>query len=470
MATTPVTPAPSSAPLSPSPSVYSQVASLTSGVVDSLASKATDTTDTLTSQSVEDETETTTPPTGETPKPEASVGAADTTSQTGTEINPYDTDDSDIPQASLDVILQAPRGKEIYQGYKALQELAKPLTIGANGQTEGGIGHIPTVDQARNYFLAYKDRVMMDGDLNSGNPQQIGRFLNHVFDPNRGPQNTSIASSIAPVLAAQPELYAAAMEPFLDHYREAIMERFKEAKTEEMKDALWYAATILNKDLKGEYLKPPQEGGAAQTQADPLAEERAQLAAERADLNRVRSQSGMAQRQAWNGAYNREVADSLVAELDKALEPLKKMHEGVPRVYQAVRKQFHDDIVSAVQRNTHAMDLFGVSADAAMRAGSLQSAQELAKAYLGMALPVIRRERAKFLTEAGVVAQRQNEARHTELATIDANRTVGNGSGGAAAPVVNGTPLKKEPNELHSDYVNRMVKAATAGVARNLMR
>src|ERR1041385_7828200 len=192
MATTPVTPAPSSAPPASSPSAYQQLSDMTSGVADSFKS------DTGPSQAnVPDEG----PPPANTesaqPPAETSVNA-DTTAKPEVEPNPYDETppDAEIPQATLDVVLKTPRGQEIYQGYKAMKELGKPVE-------QGGIGHVPTVDQARNYFMAYRDRVMMDGDLNSGNPQQIGRLLNHIFDPQRGEANIPIAQNLATSLANQ---------------------------------------------------------------------------------------------------------------------------------------------------------------------------------------------------------------------------------------------------------------------------
>ncbi len=107
---------------------------------------------------------------------ETSVNTADTTAQTQQteqqhEPNPYEADDAetDIPPATLDTLLQTPRGKEIYQGYKAMRELGKPVA-------EGGIGHVPTIDQTRTYYGAYRDRALMDGDLASGDPSKVGRF------------------------------------------------------------------------------------------------------------------------------------------------------------------------------------------------------------------------------------------------------------------------------------------------------
>lgn len=465
MATQVTPPAASTPPPASSPTMYERVAAATA---EPSTSSATSSEPSQAAGSGGTDYDDANAPATETTGTETSVKAADTTAQPQqTETNPYETDDTetDVPQTTLDQLLLTPRGKEIYQGYKAMRELGKPID-------QGGIGHIPTIDQTRTYFQTYRDRKMMDGDLNSGDPTKVGRFVNsYLFNPERGEANLGIASQIAPSLAQQPELYAAVMEPFLGHYQQVLLDKFKETPetNKELKDALWYAATVLNKDLKGEYLKPPPGTAAKNGQpqeADPLAEERAQIARERQELEQMRGQSTQAQTRAWSGAYQSTVASSIMGELDKALAPLKALHEKSPVMYQAARKQFHDDIVAAVSQNGPAMELFNVTANDAMRAGTRESAQYLAKAYIDMAIPAIRAARKKFLEGAGVGAQMQNNALHSELATIDANKTAGNGSGGASRPNTASFSTDKLPGETQSDRMLRLVRDMTKGVVR----
>lgn len=467
MATTPVIPTSNSAPPTSSPSAYQVLSDASAGVVDSFKS------DSSGSQADETVAEPVTPPTGtESAQPDAQTSVnADTTAQAQAEPNPYDdpAPDTDVPQATLDVILKTPRGQEIYQGYKTLRELGKPVD-------QGGIGHVPTADQAKNYFLAYKDRVMMDGDLNSGNPQQIGRMLNHVFDPQRGQANIPIAQSLATSLANQPELYAAALEPFLKHYQSSIMERFAEAKTDDVKDALWLAAQILNKDLNGEYMPSPNGNGTVPSNGavnghanvpDPLARERADIQRERQELDQARQQSFQAQSKAWANSYGGEVQRTLLGEIDKALAPVKSMHSKAPILYEGLRDKFHDTVVNMIHSDTTAMELFGVAQREAQRAGSAQSAQALAKRYMDMAIPKIRAARLDFLNKAGWVAQQRNDNTHSELATIDSNRTAGGGNGSSPSPS-NGAAITRGKEETHGDFILRMTRAATSGAAKRL--
>ncbi len=467
MATTTIPPAASTAPTS-SPSAYEQLSSISAGVADSFKS------DSSGSQAEETPPDSSSSsPDTESAQPDAQTSVnADTTAQAQSEPNPYDdfvAPDADVPQATLDVILKTPRGQEIYQGYKTLRELGKPVE-------QGGIGHVPTADQAKNYFMAYRDRVMMDGDLNSGNPQQIGRLLNHIFDPQRGQANVPIAQNLATSLAAQPELYAAALEPFLKHYQSSILERFAEAKTDDVKDALWLAAQILNKDLNGEYMPSPDGNGAAPTNGqvngrasgpDPLARERAEIQRERQQLEQARNQSFQAQSKAWANSYGGEVQRNLLGEIDKALAPIKSTYSKAPIVYEGLRDKFHDHIVNMIHSDTTAMELFGVAQREAQRAGSMQSAQALAKRYMDMAIPKIRAARLDYLNKAGWVAQQRNDNTHSELANIDSNRTAGGGNGASPAPS-NGTAITRGKDEPHGDFILRMTRAATSGAAKRL--
>lgn len=388
--------------------------------------------------------------------------------------NKYDDPgfDVDIPQTTLDAVMQQPRGREIVQGYKVLGELAKPLD-------KGGIGHIPTIEQARNYYLAHRDQRLMENDLNSANPQQVGRFLNHIFNDQRPKEaQVAIASSLVPALANNPELYAIVMEPFLEQYRESVMERLKETRgykdnvADEEADALWFAAQILNKDLKGEYLKPdtaPQNGTVVTTGPDPLARERQELATQRAEIDRFRQQQSQQQQASWMNAYNQNVGQSLYNEIDAALEPLKEVYKNAPSMFAAARRQLHDEVVAGVTGNRHAMELHGVTMNDSFRAGSLQSAQDAAKQYINMATQVLRQRRRAFLEGAGLSSQRQIEQRHSEAAAVDANRGVGNGSGGHPGPVQS-APVTKGDKETQADFVSRMVKAATSKATRGMLR
>lgn len=368
------------------------------------------------------------------------------------ESNPYEQDDeTDVPPQTLNTLLQTDRGRLIYQSHKTLREFQKPLE-------QGGIGHVPSVEQIRDYYGSYRDRVIMDHDLASGNPQQAERMLNFLFDPQRGAGTNLVASQLAPTLAKlNPETYAAAAQPFITNYAGALYERYQQARDsgdEKLRSALWYAANVANYDMTGEWLKdqPPAMNAGGQ-QADPLAEQRAALAAERAEIDRARQEQAQQQANSWRESVTANIGKAVYGEIDKALIPLKS--SASPRIYEALRKEFHDNIVAKAANDRHAWDLYNVKVAQARRDPNI----DLAAEYVRLVSPVIKAERKKFLEEAGVTVMQQNNARHDELRQVDQHKGLSNGAGTPGAP--KGPQLVRDYGESQRDFNLRQFKALT---------
>ncbi len=155
--------------------------------------------------------------------------------------------------------------------------------------------------------------------------------------------------------------------------------------------------------------------------------------------------------------------------MDQALDKLKVLYANAPTTYNALRRQFHDEIVAAVNSNQIRMDLHNTNFGHAHRAGTLQSAHAIADAYRDMARDIIRANRKRFLEGAGAAVLQTNQQRHSEAAAIDQNRGVTGGSGGVPGPVQT-PPLTREKGEPQGDFMLRMAKAATSNAARALAK
>ncbi len=368
------------------------------------------------------------------------------------ESNPYEqNDEADVPPETLNTLLHTDRGRQIYQSHKTLREFQKPVE-------QGGIGHVPTVEQVRDYYGSYRDRVLMDHDLASSNPQQAERMLQFLFDPQRGAGPQTVASQLAPTLAKlNPETYAAAAQPFITNYAGALYQRYQEAREsgdEKLRSALWYAANIANYDMTGEWLKdaPPSVNGTG-GQPDPLAERKAALDAQEAEIQQQRQQQSQQQEQQWRQNVTAKIGTAVMSEIDKALAPLKK--SAAPRIYEALRREFHDKVVGqAPTMDRHAWDLYNVKVQQARRDPSI----DLSAEYVRMISPVLKAERKKFLEEAGVNLLEQNESRHAELRQVDQHKGVSNGAGaGPGSP--KGAPLVRDYGESQRDFNLRQFKA-----------
>ena len=390
--------------------------------------------------------------------------------------NPYEReDDGEFKPQTLSEIIKTPEGRRMYAHDKAMRALAKPTE-------QGGIHHIPTVDQIKQYYGDHRELALMTHDLASGNPQQAGRLLGHLFDARRGDGVNTVAEQLIPALARSnpaalskmlpqlaslekinPEAYKEAGAPFITNYGKALWDRV-EAMADppkwegSLKQALYYAAQAVHKDLTGEYR--PQDGQpqqAVQAKDDPLSERASVLAQKEAKIAEFeRNQRETAVRQ-WTGEFGKQVEAGLFAEFDKALAPLKKMYEATPAKYTRARKDFHQQIVNDVPRNREAWELYQVRVADAQRSGAPEKMEAAAKEYVRLAVPVITAKRKAFLEEEGVAVQNQSNARHAELRSIDSKTAIN----GGAAPLSpgKGQPLVKLPGESAADFNLRQLRA-----------
>lgn len=373
------------------------------------------------------------------------------------EANPYDQpdDDGDFKPQTLTEILKTPDGKKMYANHKALREITK------------AIGHAPTVEQAKQYYGAFRDWSLMNEDLRSGSPQQADRLITHLFNPQRGEGAQIVAAQFAPTLAkSNPEAYEAAAQPFISNYGNALWSRFNEMpdppKWEgSLKQSIYNAAQAVSKDLTGKYrdIKGAKAVNGAQPAAhdDQFAQQRADLEAREAKLAEHQKQQATATQQQWTQSVESKIRDGVDAELDKALAKAKSAYGNAPRIYGALKKEFHEDIRKGVPQNKAAWDIFQANLAEARRSGSPDAVDGLVKDYIRLAEPVIRANRNKYLEEAGVAVVKANDAQHADLRSIDSHKAPSNG--GAPVKPTKGPALERLPGESQQAFNLRQLRA-----------
>lgn len=407
------------------------------------------------------DTQTESQPTGETGTSEQSADAT-ATQTTQAEENPYNVevdDTQEIPKPTLDGILQTPRGKEIYQNHKIIAELAKPIE-------QGGIGHVPSVEQIRDYHAAYRDRVIMDHHLSSGDPKGAEAFIQFAMGKERGKGAEVVAQNLASTLASSnPDAYVAASLPFVGNYANGLWDRFKEIPPNQDgtwspdKHDLYRAAQMVHKDITGNWMALEDLGLATPgiAKVDPLAGERQRLNEQQEQIRRERAQSDQAFTQRWDNSVASDIGTKLYSELDKALAPLKKMHESAPKLYEAARKDFHDTVLNTVRGNKHAWDMYQVRLADSRRLGTPEAAQKVSQEFMSMAVSAIKTHFREYLKQYGVVLKGTSDNRHTQLSTIDSKRDVG--SNGSSPTPGKGSFPQRLPGETASDYNFRLLKS-----------
>lgn len=374
------------------------------------------------------------------------------------EIDPYADLDESGDQTAIEAFLKTPRGREVYANHKLVEQLAKPTT-------QGGIGHVPSVQQVKQYFKAHRDAVAMGTDFTSGDPARVANFFAHWFGADQNgqfrPSSMAALQHLEPTLARiGPEAYERVAAPVLERYQKALVADWRaENKDPELKRALLVAAHVLHNRLNDEWLEAGKEdaawgGGATMpTTASPGRPGRAELDAEWQQLNQAKQASQRQLQNQWDAKLDQSETATLSSEIDKALKPLADMRSKTPEMYEALKERMAKQIRTAVQADPELWNLYQAKVELARRTGNPAAIEGVMKEYLGLAGPVIREKRGPFLKGAGVATRKQSDDRHAQLRSIASH----------TAPANNGAPVRKsiapasspKPGESKDDYMAR---------------
>jgi len=394
---------------------------------------------------------------------ETSEQTADATAAAQPSEDPYaEYDESgEVDKPTLDTLLQTARGRQIYQGYKYTRELAKPTT-------EGGIGHVPTIDQTRQYFFNHAARVEMDQDYiggAGGDPQAMAKWTDYWFGKRDGNDQltalkTGAAGRFVQALSQiNPEAYVEAATPIMGTYLESLWTRYEQTADPKSKEAMWTAYQMVHKDLTGEYRNV--NGGASpqqqqQGQSDPLAAERAQLQQGLSDLTQRQQAEQGARANQLNGHIINTSIGALYGEIQKAVgHYLKPLQESQPAVFKATVQQFVNQVKEGVSADPQLWQLFVADLREAQRQGTPQAIQNAVNHYLRLARPVIAAKRKEFLKQAGVNIMEQSNGRHAQLGQIASHKGPTNG---APSQQSISTVGKRGANESLDDFSARRMK------------
>jgi hypothetical protein len=216
----------------------------------------------------------------------------------------------------------------------------------------------------------------------------------------------------------------------------------------------------MHKDLTGNWrsladlgLEAPARTG---VQADPLAQQRQDLEARETELQRQREATAREVAQRWEGGVAQDIGSTFYAEIDKALAPIKEAQKNTPKLYEALRKDFHDTVINTIHRNRQAWQMYMVKLAEARKVGTPDAAQGIARDFIKMATPAIAAHKFKFLKDAGIAVKSTSDVRHAELKSIDSHR--GTSNGGSAPAPNKGNPLARMPGESASDFNLRQLR------------
>lgn len=400
-------------------------------------------------------------------EPETSVESADATapeSETAAaseEFDPYADleDDIDTQPATLDQVLKTPVGKRMYQGYKFTKELSKPTT-------DGGIGHLPSVQDVKTYFAAHRGQTAMWQDYTSGDPARIGKFLGHWFGPDQQtgqmrPASVAALEHLEPMLASNPEAYGLIASPVMSRYGTTLIDKWQSATEPKLKDALYQAAQIVHHDLTGEWLPETafKANGQSTQNGQPVVNpDRQALDAEWQRLNAAKQQAVRETQGQWNAKLEHSEKATISSELDKALKPILEMKIKTPELYESLKDRMSAQVNAALRVDPEVWGLYQAKVEAARRTGNPAAIEKVIESFVALAIPVIRAKRGPFLKGAGVVIKQQSNDKHAQLRDIASHAAPSNTGVAVKRSVVPASAPK--PGESREEYRERRLVEA----------
>ena len=382
-----------------------------------------------------------------------------------------DPKDKVDPDSEIGALLATPRGRRIYSAHKTMVALAG--LPDADDPTKGGIGHVPSVEQVKDYYASYVDHQSMAADFVSGEPEKADTFVKHWFGRDEQgrsrPGSAEMMQRMAEVLPhVNHEAYAAFAAPAIDTfiegmYRQAAAEADPDIKASLIKGAQvtewWFSGGTQG----GKFRDPanaaaPQQPGQPQ-QADPRI----------AHAERIIAQSQQhTQKQAaekWT-AFDTNVTTSakkaISYDVDQALKPLKDAVHSM--VYESLKDRFVAEVEKGLAQNRDGTRQFDVRKGQAKASMSEADVKELVRIRRQQASQIILAKRPEFIKAAGADLVDQSTKRHAQLQQTS-QRTAPNAS---QVPVQRdiSAALERNPGESSADYMTRKIKSDMTATAR----
>lgn len=358
-------------------------------------------------------------------------------------------EDPDTPEQLLNGVLDpnSTRGQKIWHAYSLVRDLVKP-------ESEGGIGHEPTVEDVRIYHGNHLTLNQMLTDFES----QPGTFIAGManVNPEAAAQMITELPKVLDKMAAENPHMAKAQEGLYEAVNEATVTGLVDlakGSTGDMQKFYFNLAKNLKYFISGG--KVTLQDTMLAEPLDPLANERKQLEARE---QRLQSEEQQRAKRMWEG-FRTTLFTGLDNKLADTFAWPKEIQENFYFGDLSARKMA--EVRSAVGSSNVArseLDAIMNRAQAQLRAGQDVSAtmQQFQQTYLKYARPHIARIRADVLSKAGTLKPAATAARTGQQTPAPA----------AASAVTPPSlmPDKKKPGEGFEDYALRVMNQALTGV------
>ncbi len=371
------------------------------------------------------------------------------------EAQPEVEDDSQKPAITN---LEESRWKRVHGGYKWAQEVGKALgVVGEDGRVD--LTLFPSVDEIKGMRSAYSDRIAMEHDFSSADPQNAQTFVTNwnKFSPD----------GMAAVARVMPDMLASGNQAAYVALAQPVMGRFLDymykapgVDTPELKQRLLDAARLTEwwmngMPAEGGYRTDQQIQGVPGQQQPPDAREQRLTQREQ----QIRDYEQKTVSAAWDGfatQVNASIKTTLDTEVDKSLASLKPLYPN-ESVFKAVRNDFLSQFRQTLARDGVAQRQFEVAIEQARRTRSAEDQQALVTQYMTMARRALHTIRGPFVTNNSKGFKQASDARHTALQRSAAK--VGPTTAAAPRPQGITTKLERRTGESGAEFQHRGILA-----------
>lgn len=353
--------------------------------------------------------------------------------------------------------LDESRWKRVHAGYKWTQEVGKALGIvGEDGRVD--LSLFPSMDEVKGMRGAYSDRIAMEHDFASADPQNAQTFIENwnQFSPQG---MAAVAERLPEILAtANQQAYQAMASPVLGRFLD-FMYKAPQVEDGALRQRLLDAARVTEWWLNG----MPQQGGYRSDQDIQTATRPALVSPQEQSLAareaRVREYEQRTATAAWTGftnAVNERIRADVSTEVETALKPLKPLYPNQVS-YEAVRDRFQNQFQQALKQDTIGQRQFDVAVERARASRSEADRDQLTAQYVQMVKRAIHAVRGKFITEASAGIKQNSDARHSALQKSASK--VGPASAGAPRPQSVMPKMERGADESTAEFLKRKITA-----------
>ncbi len=383
--------------------------------------------------------------------------------------------DDDKPQIEN---LTESRWKRVHGGYKMFREYAKALGVVQDDKSPIDMSLMPAVGEFQGMQQAYSDRLAMEHDFQSGDPQNIQQWIENWATGGDGASAEVraahqrgmqvMAASLPDYLAtANTSAYMAMAQPVFKRALDHMLQSAPQIEDEGLRNYVLNARRAMQWWLAGGTAAPPnsydtdeqiQQAMQRRPAAAPNQTEQ-ELAYARQQLQQIHQQTSEAKWGQTKASVDAAVGQEYWSAVDKTLAPLKA-HYSNETTFRALKNEYVGQIQKAMTADQFSARRYQLAAEQARR-GQQGGVEAMKAAYVNWARKAMAQVAPTFVSEAskGIVAA--SGARHKALATGAAK--VGPASGGAPRQQSIVGDLKRNPGESASEFSFRRIAADMAG-------